>query len=162
MIRLLIEKELKEVINSTKFAITFGVCSLLIMLSFYVGAKNYQLWSRQYEAARSETLTQLQGLTDWFNVQQHTILLPPQPLAALVSGISHDIGRTFEVHGRGQLNADDSRFNEDPIFAVFRFLDLDFIFQIVLSLFAILFAYDSVNGEQERGTLSLAFSNRSE
>ena len=159
MIRLLIEKELKEVINSTKFAITFGVCSLLIMLSFYVGAKNYQLWSRQYEAARSETLTQLQGLTDWFNVQQHTILLPPQPLAALVSGISNDIGRTFEVHGRGQLNADDSRFNEDPIFAVFRFLDLDFIFQIVLSLFAMLFAYDSVAGERERGTLKLTFAH---
>ena len=159
MIRLLIEKELKEVISSTKFAVTFGVCSLLIILSFYVGAKNYQLWSRQYEAAKSETLRQLDGLTDWFNVQQHKILLPPQPLAALVGGISNDIGRTTEVHGRGELTADDSRFNEDPIFAVFRFLDLDFIFQIVLSLFAILFAYDSITGERERGTLKLSFAN---
>ena len=37
--------------------------------------------------------------------------------------------------------------------AGFRFLDLDFIFQIVLSLFAILFAYDTISGEKERGTL---------
>lgn len=36
---------------------------------------------------------------------------------------------------------------------------MNFIFQIVLSLFAILFAYDAINGEKERGTLRLAFAN---
>ena len=61
--------------------------------------------------------------------------------------------------GRGELSSVDSRFNDDPIFAVFRFLDLDFIFQIVLSLFAILFAFDAINGEKERGTLRLTFAN---
>jgi len=45
------------------------------------------------------------------------------------------------------------------VYAVFRFLDLNFIFQIVLSLFAILFAYDAVNGEKERGTLRLTLAN---
>ncbi|HTY38878.1 MAG TPA: ABC transporter permease, partial [Bacteroidota bacterium] len=40
-----------------------------------------------------------------------------------------------------------------------RFLDLDFVFQIVLSLFAILFAYDAINGEKEQGTLRLTFAN---
>jgi ABC-type transport system involved in multi-copper enzyme maturation permease subunit len=159
MIRLIIEKELREVIGSTKFAVTFGVCSLLIILSFLMGARNYRMWSRQYEAAKRENLRQLEGLTDWFSVQQNKIYLPPQPLAALVTGISSDIGRTVEVHGRGELTADDSRFNEDPIFAIFRFLDLDFIVQIVLSLFAILFAYDAINGEKERGTLRLSFAN---
>jgi ABC-2 type transport system permease protein len=80
-------------------------------------------------------------------------------LEALVSGISNDIGRTIEMHGRGEMVADESRFNDDPIFAVFRFLDLEFIFQIVLSLFAILFVYDAINGEKERGTLRLSFAN---
>ncbi len=159
MIKLIIEKELREVIGSVKFAITFGVCSFLIILSFYIGGRNYEVWTKQYEAAKRENLRQMEGLTDWFAVQQHRIFLPPQPLAALVGGVSNDIGRTIEMQGRGELNTDDSRFNEDPIFAVFRFLDLDFIFQIVLSLFAILFAYDAVNGEKERGTLKLSFSN---
>jgi ABC-type transport system involved in multi-copper enzyme maturation permease subunit len=54
---------------------------------------------------------------------------------------------------------DDTRYNDEPVFAVFRFLDLEFIFQIVLSLFAILFAYDAVNGEKERGTLQLTLAN---
>jgi ABC-type transport system involved in multi-copper enzyme maturation permease subunit len=159
MMRSIIEKELRETIGSAKFAITFGVCSLLIVLSFYIGAQNYTSLVRQHEAAKRENLRQMEGLTDWFAVQQHRIFLPPQPLATLVTGVSNDIGRTIEVRGRGELTADDSRFNEDPIFAVFRFLDLDFIFQIVLSLFAILFAYDAICGEKERGTLKLSFAN---
>jgi len=158
MLRLLIEKELRETIGTTKFAVTFAVCALLILLAFYVGARNYQVSQSEYEAAKAENLKQMEGLTDW-NQVDHRIFLPPQPLATLVSGISNDIGRTVEVRTRGELRPQDSRFNADPIYAVFRFLDLEFIFSIVLSLFAILFAYDAVNGEKERGTLRLAFAN---
>ena len=73
--------------------------------------------------------------------------------------MSNDIGRTAEVKSRGEIAAEDSRYNEDPVFAVFRFLDLGFIFQIVLSLFAILLGYDAICGEKERGTLRLTFAN---
>ena len=159
MLKLIIEKELREIIGSTKFALTFGVSALLILLTFYAGAKNYHASMAQYHAAKAENLRKLEGLTDWMMVRNHRIFLPPQPLAVLVTGISNDVGRTIEVAGRGELAAQESRFNEDPIYAVFRFLDLDFTFQIVLSLFAILFAYDAINGEKERGTLRLSFAN---
>jgi len=159
MIRLVIEKELRDIISSTKFAITFGVCAVLILLAFYVGGKNHQLNLSRYEAAKAENLRKMEGLTDWIRVNSHRIFLPPQPLEALVTGVSNDIGRTIEMRGQGELSSVDSRFNDDPIFAVFRFLDLDFIFQIVLSLFAILFAFDAINGEKERGTLRLSFAN---
>ena len=158
MLKLIIEKELRETIGSSRFAISFGICALLIILAFYVGARNYQVTRAQYEAALAENLRQMEGITDWMMVDQH-IFLPPLPIAALVTGIANDIGRTVEVHGRGELTAEGSRFNEDPLFAVFRFLDLDFIFQIVLSLFAILFAYNAINGEKEQGTLRLTFAN---
>jgi len=159
MLRFIIEKELRDIIGSTKFAATFGICAVLIILSFYVGARSYQADAAQYEAAKTENVHQLEGLTDWLSVRQFRIFLPPQPLASLVRGVANDIGRTTEVRGRGELTATDSRYSEDPLFATFRFLDLDFTFQIVLSLLAILFAYDSVNGEKERGTLRLALAN---
>ncbi|MBI3189726.1 MAG: ABC transporter permease subunit [Ignavibacteriales bacterium] len=159
MTRLIIEKELREIIGSTKFAVSFGVCALLILLSFSIGAKNYHVSVAQYEAAKRENIRQMEGLTDWFSVRTHRIFLPPQPLASLVNGVSNDIGRTIEMQGRGELTADDSRYNDEPMFAIFRFLDLEFIFQIVLSLFAIVFAFDSINGEKERGTLRLSFAN---
>jgi ABC-type transport system involved in multi-copper enzyme maturation permease subunit len=63
------------------------------------------------------------------------------------------------MEGRGEIRPHGSMYNENPIYAAFRFLDLDFLFQIILSLFAILFTYNAVNGEKERGTLRLIFSN---
>ncbi|HEY5565299.1 MAG TPA: ABC transporter permease subunit, partial [Rhodothermia bacterium] len=155
MLRLIIDKELREIIGSTKFAVTFGVMSLLILLAFYVGARNFQVSTLDYEAAVAENLKQMEGLTDWARIDNR-IFLKPEPLTALVSGISNDIGRTVEIQTQWEPRSEDSRFNEDPIYAVFRFIDLEFIFSIVLSLFAILFAYDAVNGEKERGTLRLA------
>ncbi len=159
MIKLIIEKELRDIIGSTKFAVTFAVSALLVLLTFYVGSQNRLLNMARYKAARAENLRKMEGQTDWLMVRDHRIFLPPQPLEALVSAVSNDIGRTITVAGRGELSSVDSRYNDDPIFAEFRFLDLDFIFQIVLSLFAILFAYDAINGERERGTLRLTFAN---
>jgi ABC-type transport system involved in multi-copper enzyme maturation permease subunit len=158
MLTLIIKKELKEIIGSSKFAYSFAVCSLLILLTFYVGAQNYKINKQQYDAAVAEDIRSMSGITDWRMIN-HKIFLPPLPLSSLVSGISNDIGRNIEVRGRGELSPTDSKFNEDPIYAVFRFLDLNFLFQIILSLFAILFCYNSINGEKESGTLRLVFSN---
>lgn len=158
MLKLIIEKELRENIKTTKFAITFCICSILILLSFYTGARNYQVAKARYEAAKAENLRKLEGMTDWMQVRQFRIYLPPQPIEALVSGVSNDIGRTIEIKNFGELKAQDSLYGNDPIYAIFRFMDLDFIFTVILSLFAILFAYDSINGEKERGTLRLTLS----
>jgi len=159
MFKLIVEKELREILGSVKFAVTFGISSLLLLLTFYIGARNYQVSTGQYEAARRENMRKLDGLTEWEEVRNFRVYLPPQPVSSLVMGVSNDIGRTSEIRGAGEISARDSKYGEDPVYAVFRFLDLDFIFQIVLSLFAILFAYDAVNGEKERGTLRLTLAN---
>lgn len=158
MIRLLIEKELREQTGSPKFAMTFAICSVLILVSFFIGARNYVVSMEQYQAAITENTRQLEGSSTWAGIT-HTIYLPPQPLSALVGGISNDTGRSIRMSSGGELKAVNSRFNEEPMLAVFRFLDLEFLFSVVLSLFAVMFAYDAVNGEKERGTLRLALSN---
>jgi ABC-type transport system involved in multi-copper enzyme maturation permease subunit len=159
MIKLIIEKELKDIISSTKFAVTFGVSSVLILLSFYVGGRNYQIGAENYQAAMRAEFRTFEGFTDWKQVRDHSVFLPPQPITSLVMGVSNDIGRITSVTAGTSIDPEDSRYGDEPMYAVFRFLDLEFIFQIVLSLFAILFAYDAVNGEKEHGTLRLTFSN---
>jgi ABC-2 type transport system permease protein len=159
MLRLIIEKELRDITGDTRFVLSFLVCSLLIITAFYGGERMYRSNLARYEASKRENLRTLEGITDWKEVQQTRIFLPPQPLASLVTGISNDIGQTAVIQGRGSVGTSDSRYGDDPVFAVFRFLDLDFIFQIVLTLFAILLAYDSISGEKERGTLRLTFAN---
>ncbi len=159
MFKLIVEKELREILGSAKFAVTFGISSILLLLTFYIGARNFQVSTAQYEAATRENLRKLDGLSEWDEVRNFRIYLPPEPVSSLVMGVSNDIGRTSDIRGSGEITAKDSRYGEDPVYAVFRFLDLNFIFQIVLSLFAILFAYDAVNGEKERGTLRLTLAN---
>ncbi len=159
MLKTIIEKEVRELISSSRFAIAMSVCAVLIILSFVSGAQEYHAAQRQYEAAKAENLRQVSGVTDWLMVRHNRIFLPPDPVAAVVTGVSNDIGRTVEVSGRGELSAEDTRFEGEPLFAVFRFLDLEFVFGFVLSLLAILLGYDAVCGEKERGTLRLVFSN---
>lgn len=159
MLRVIIEKEIRDLAGSPKFILTFAVCATLIVLSFFIGAANYNASVERYNAANAENLRRYDGITDWLDVRDTRIFLAPQPLEALVAGISNDIGRTTDVEARGELAAHGSRYNEEPILAVFRFLDLEFIFLIVLSLFAILLGYDAVSGEKERGTLRLVLSN---
>lgn len=159
MLKILLEKELRDIIYSTKFAITFGAAALLILLSFYVGVRNYQGSIKEYEAAKTTNATQVSSLTDWRQVQ-HRVFRKPQPLQVLVNGVTNDIGRTTDMRSSGELNLINSRFSADPLFAVFRFLDLNFVVIIVFSLFAILFGYDAINGEKEAGTLKLVFANK--
>jgi ABC-type transport system involved in multi-copper enzyme maturation permease subunit len=159
MLKVIIEKEIRDILVSTRFAIAFGLAAVLIILSFYTGATGYKSNLSQYQAARADALRQVEKLTDWDQLQSYHIFLPPDPLAALVSGIANDIGRNTAVAGRGDVNPTDSRFSEDPVFAVFRFVDLEFIFGIVLSLCALVVGYDAICGEKERGTLRLSMAN---
>jgi ABC-type transport system involved in multi-copper enzyme maturation permease subunit len=157
MFKLILVKELRDILLSTKFVTTFAVCSMLIVLAFFLGARGYHVGRAQYDAAIAEDRRQLEGQTDWLDVSP-LVFLPPQPLAYLVPGISNDIGRTTEIRGRGGVRPEGSHFGEEPLLAIFRFVDLEFTFQIVLSLLAMLFAYDAICGERERGTLRLTFS----
>ena len=75
------------------------------------------------------------------------------------SGVTNDIGRFSPVDATEAVSLRGSPYSNNPIFAVFRLLDLNFIFLVVISLFAILFTYDAINGEREAGTLRLTFAN---
>jgi len=158
MLALIIKKELQDIIRSQKFVWAFFTTSLLILLSFYVGGQNYHLQQRQFESAKSENLRQMKGITDWAMVNHH-IYLPADPLFTLVNGIDNDIARNTAMFGIGELESNDSRYMQEPLLAAFRFLDLQFLFIVVLTLFGILFGYNMINGEKENGTLRLVFAN---
>lgn len=158
MLRTLIEKELKAILLSPKFAVTFAACSALIVLSIGMGMQEYRAAARQYESATQLAEQQLREASNWFGLF-HSAHRRPDPMQIFVSGVNNDVGRLSIISGFQGIRLRNSIYSDDPIFAVFRFVDLTFIFTIVLSLFAILFTYDAVNGEREQGTLQLTFAN---
>jgi len=158
MFTALVTKELRAIILSPKFVATFSLCSILILLSTYIGIRGYQASVRQYEAANRLTDQRLHNATAWPAVNGR-VDLKPDPLRVFASGVSLDIGRYSRVDERNAVKLRGSEYSEESVYALFRFIDLAFIVQIVLSLFAILFTFDAVSGEREDGTLRLVFSN---
>jgi ABC-type transport system involved in multi-copper enzyme maturation permease subunit len=158
MILTLIEKELKSILTSPKFAAVFAVCSVLIVLSVYIGIEEYKTAMTHYETITAQVTQQMRDETAW-NSLNPRIMRYPDPMQIFVSGINNDIGRQAQISMYGTIDLTSSNYSENMIFAVFRSMDLMFIVQIVLSLFAILFTYDAINGERESGTLKLSFAN---
>jgi len=158
MFRILVQKELKTIIQSPKFVTTFLTCSILILLSVYVGIQDYNYSLNKYIAAQNLVKNEMETASAWSELE-NKIYRKPNPLQIFSAGINNDLGRFSLVARFKDVKLESSSYSEDPIFAFFRYLDFTFIVTIVLSLFAILFTYDSVNGEKESGTLKLVFSN---
>jgi ABC-type transport system involved in multi-copper enzyme maturation permease subunit len=158
MLKTLIMKELRSIILSPKFAATFGICTILILLSVMIGIKEYRAAVKQYETASQLTDQQLREATGLRQVITKAYR-KPNPMQVFVSGLSYDIGRYSPVDDINTVKLKGSTYSEDTIFAVFRFIDFAFIVQVILSLFAILFTYDTISGEREDGTLRLVFAN---
>ena len=158
MFGILVGKELRAILFSPKFAVTFGVCSLLILLSVYTGIQEYRAARESWHTAVRLADDQAAQAVTWRHFRYKT-LREPDPMRVFVSGLTNDIGRWSSVTTSESIKLRHSSYSDDPIFAMFRMIDFAFIVQIVLSLLAILFTYDAVSGERESGTLRLIFAN---
>lgn len=158
MFKILLEKELKAIFLSPKFVATFAVCSLLLILSVVVGIQEYKASVSQYETAVRLVEQGIMQETTWWGID-NAAYRAPDPMQVFVSGVNNDVGRLSNISTWEEVKLEQSSYADDTLFAVFRFIDFAFIVQVVLSLFAILFTYDTINGERESGTLKLAFSN---
>ena len=158
MLRTLILKELRAILASPKFAATFGVCSVLMLLSVFIGIREYRTAASQYGEALELTAQNLRTQPSWMGLTT-TTYRAPDPMQIFVPGVNNDVGRLSGINGFEDVKLKNSTYADDPIFALFRSIDFSFIVQVVLSLFAILFTYDAINGEREGGTLQLTFSN---
>ena len=158
MLSLLIQKELKNILLSPKFAATFLVCSVLILISVYIGINEYQNAVVQYQANQEIARQDISQATNWARVR-NILHREPSPMQIFVSGLHFDVGRLSSISDFDDIKLIRSPYSDETLFAIFRVIDFAFIVQIVLSLFAILFTYDAINGERENGTLKLAFAN---
>ncbi|HXX64992.1 MAG TPA: ABC transporter permease subunit [Bacteroidota bacterium] len=158
MLGILIRKELTATLLSPKFGATFAVCAALILLSVLIGIQEYRAAVRQYDEAIQLAAQNLRTESSWMGLSTHAYRRP-DPMQLLITGVNNDVGRASGINQVEDVKLTNSLYSEDTIFALFRSVDLTFIVSVVLSLFAILFTYDAVNGEREGGTLQLTFAN---
>ena len=92
MFRTLVEKELKSILLSPKFVATFAVTTCLMLLSVYIGVREYRAMTAQYETAVNLSQQRIEESTSWHSVVDK-VYRQPDPLQIFVSGLDYDIGR---------------------------------------------------------------------
>ena len=157
-----VRKEILDNINSPKFVFTFLLCTILILLSVYTGINNYRAELREYNAAIALNKKNLENQPTYQALAGlgTKVTKPPQVLSTIICGIQEAVGRQATVNIAYDPSLVDSKYDSNPVLAIFGELDLTLIVKIVLSLLAILFTYDAIVGEKEQGTLKLSLSNR--
>ncbi len=161
MLRDIIKKEILDHLFTFKFVFTFALCTVLILLSVFTGIADYVTDQKDHAEAVALVRQGLNPPNSWSIIMQGGLRVhrPPQPLGTVVTGVERMVGRVSDVSSRVENNLADSKYESHPIFGIFGSLDLIFIVKIVLSLLAILFTYDAIVGEKEKGTLKLALAN---
>ncbi len=161
MLRDIIKKEILDTITSPKFVFTFLLCTILILVAVITGVANYGAEQKEYTTAVGLNKKNMESQQNYQSLAGLGVKInkPPQVLGTVVNGVEEAVGRVAPVNIAYDPNLVESKYSSNPVFAVFGPLDLMFIVKIVLSLFAILFTYDAIVGEKEKGTLKLALSN---
>ncbi len=158
MFGVLVNKELKSILLSPRFVGTFLVGAVLILLSVFVGIQEYRAAVDHARTSQQLSDQRLREATSWMSASTRAYR-SPDPLMVFVSGLAFDVGRWTNIDTRSGVRLRHSLYSDEPIYAVFRFVDFTLIVTVVMSLFALLFTYDGVSGERENGTLKLVFSH---
>lgn len=161
MLGTLIKSQVLENLYGIKFVITFIVCTVLVIGTTFSGIGRYESQLNEEKQVTTTNRGSLEEAGNWRSVSREGIKIVKSAsrLGIFSSGLEESVGRTATVQEGDFPHMEDSIYSTAPIFAVFGDLDLTFIIKIVISLFAILFTYDLVSGEKERGTLKLCLSN---
>ena len=160
MLMTLIRRELLDNLMTFRFAAAVFITLLLVVANTVVLIKDYErrLASYNIEIERSRHYLE-EGKT--YSVAQLTVDRPPNPLSIFNAGLDKRLGNEIWIHyGYVPTLWDaDKHVSENPFMNILSSIDIVFIFKGVLSLLALIFAYNTLAGEYESGTLRLVITH---
>ena len=146
MLKVIVRKEVLGNILSFRFVVTLALLLVVVPVTTFVLTSDYLKKVSDASLRQAETETYLRSYAHFNRIG--AILraaVPPLPSEVLVRGLSADVNL--------------SEFDNDPLPVMFPLVDLVFVVTILMSLVALIFAYDAVSGEKEDGTLKLMLAN---
>jgi ABC-type transport system involved in multi-copper enzyme maturation permease subunit len=139
---LIVEKEIRHNLFSYKFSVITVLTTILIFTSIFVMYRDYGLARENYEILASEGAA---------------AVIPPTPLSIFAKGLEENLCRAC-TGDAGQISVSSRQQSVNDLFKLFTVPDLMYIIKVILSLCAMLFAYDMISGEKEAGTLRQSLS----
>jgi ABC-type transport system involved in multi-copper enzyme maturation permease subunit len=169
MLLSLIYKEIVHNVLSLRFMVTFVLFFVLTMVSVYTMTTDYHRKRAVHDASVSlhrDAITNIAGTEDE-DQKFHNLLYggggiygdrAPLPLGVFVNGLEHDLPSQVNVSLWQTRKVQEDRY-ENPLLRLFATPDYAYVVNIVISLLALLFVFDSICGEKEQGTLKLLLAN---
>ena len=160
MLRTLIRQEILSHLMSARFFAAVVITLLLIVANAVVLLEDYERRLSKHSQQENAHRQKVQEAKT-YSTAKLFVERPPNPLSIFSAGLDKRLGSTFEIyHGSVPMISDASARSLDNAFLnLFSKIDLVLIFQVVLSLMALLFAYDAIAGDWESGTLRLVISH---
>lgn len=150
-ILLIARREILDHLLSLRFHICLVMMLALTALSVYVMYRDYQVRMENHSVLASRA-TPREGDVDVMAV------IPPRPLSVFARGLDELMHRGYTITAFQGIRPATRQTQARSLFHLFPPPDLLYIVKVLMSLIAVLFAYDAVAGEKERGTLRLLLS----
>jgi len=163
MIWTIVRREFLNNVIQFRFAVVTIVSVTLAVLSTLIGMKDYRQRVDDYFEALAAERASLDKITV-YSYLQPVIVKPPQPLSMITRGHEAKLRESLRIEPfrvptpEHMLHTQEWSGRNEYLAGFFAF-DLTATVRIFLGLLALLFAFDAIAGEKEKGTLSLAFSN---
>ena len=160
MFWVLLRREILAHLITFRFAITVITCLLLVATTMFIRINDYEQRLASYNAARDAHRDELLS-TRTYSFLMPKIDRPPNPLSIFNAGMDSRLGNTLRIYYTHVPVLWDAHSHSSGNLFIDHFyrIDLVFVFQFVLSLLALLFAYDAIAGERESGTMRGTMSN---
>ena len=166
MLLTLIRRELLDNLMTFRFAAAVVITLLLVVANTVVLIKDYEQRLADYNTAvkthRQELLQESKTYSDaMLGVWGMHVDRPPNPLSIFNTGLDKRLGNKIKIsHAFTPTIWDADKYAADnPYFNILTSIDIVLIFQGILSLLALTFAYDAIAGEYEHGTLRLVLTH---
>ena len=160
MFRTLVGKEIAETMLGFRFAIATLLCIVLIPLGMYVSRKDYEhrlaSYQRELQTYRQRYGTLPPPITGGEEAQGFR---PPSVLSIFASGLDPFIPDKVFTSQSGLFRTVKESGIDNPQSLLFGKADFLFNVMFIISLAALIFTFNSISGEREKGTLRLMVAN---
>jgi ABC-type transport system involved in multi-copper enzyme maturation permease subunit len=146
MLKSIIRKEILSNLLSYKFSIIIILSTILILVSIFVMYWDYCLALDNHDILRAESGDSVK-------------VIPPTPLGIFAKGLDENLCRSWELEAVGVDISSERQKSLNDLFKLFTAPDLLYVIKVILSLCAMLFAFDIICSEKETGTLRQTISN---
>ena len=154
----LIRRELLDNLMTFRFVVVFIIMLLLVVANTSVLIKDYD---RRLVSSNSAVKANRNQLRSTYSNSTWDVVRPPNLLSIFNAGLDKRLSNELHLSYYYVPTIWDGRIHgsTNPFLQLFSSIDIVFIFEVVLSLMSLIFAYDALAGERERGTLRLVLTH---